>query len=73
MWKRLLGFTVVGEAADITILCLTVFGRQIDGGMMLNYIVAGYLSKVGVRAALLPTTYRVISLVCSHRLEPTRV
>ncbi len=73
LWKRLLGSTVVGEAADTTVFCLIAFGGQIDGGTMLNYIVVGYLFKVGVEAALLPLTYRVISLVRSHEPELTRV
>ena len=73
MWKRLLGSTVVGEAADTTIFCLIAFGGQIDGGTMLNYIVVGYLFKVGVEAVLLPVTYRVISLVRSREPEPTKV
>ena len=73
MWKRLLGSTVVGEAADTTIFCLIAFGGQIDGGTMLNYIVVGYLFKVGVEAVLLPVTYRVISLVRSREPELTKV
>ena len=73
MWKRLLGSTVVGEAADTTIFCLIAFGGQIDGGTMLNYIVVGYLFKVSVEAVLLPVTYRVISLVRSHEPEIIKV
>lgn len=73
LWKRLLGSTVVGEAADTTIFCLIAFGGQIDGGTMLNYIVVGYLFKVGVEAVLLPVTYRVISLVRSREPELTKV
>ena len=73
MWKRLLGSTVVGEAADTTIFCLIAFGGQIDGGTMLNYIVVGYLFKVSVEAVLLPVTYWVISLVHSREPELTKV
>ena len=40
---------------------------------MLNYIVVGYLFKVGVEAVLLPVTYRVISLVRSREPELTKV
>ena len=68
MWARLLGSTVVGEAADTTIFCLIAFGGEIDGGTMLNYIVVGYVFKVSVEAVLLPITYRVIALV--RRREP---
>ena len=73
MWKRLLGSTVVGEAADTTIFCLIAFGGQIDGGTMLNYIVVGYLFKVSVEAVLLPVTYRVISLVRSREPELIKI
>ena len=73
MWARLLGSTVVGEAADTTIFCLIAFGGEIDGGTMLNYIVVGYLFKVSVEAVLLPVTYRVISLVRSREPELTKV
>ena len=68
MWARLLGSTVVGEAADTTIFCLIAFGGEIDGGTMLNYLVVGYVFKVSVEAVLLPITYRVIALV--RRREP---
>ena len=73
MWARLLGSTVVGEAADTTIFCLIAFGGEIDGGTMLNYIVVGYLFKVSVEAVLLPITYRVIALVRCREPELTPV
>ena len=73
MWARLLGSTVVGEAADTTIFCLIAFGGQIDGGTMLNYIVVGYVFKVSVEAVLLPITYRVIALVRCREPELTPV
>ena len=73
MWARLLGSTVVGEAADTTIFCLIAFGGEIDGGTMLNYIVVGYVFKVSVEAVLLPITYRVIALVRCREPELTPV
>ncbi len=63
LWARLLGSTIVGEAADTVLFCLIAFGGRIDGGTMLNYIVIGYVFKVSVEVLVLPITYRVISLV----------
>ncbi len=69
LWARLLGSTVVGEAADTILFCLIAFGGVISGATMVNYILVGYLWKVGVEAAFLPVTYRVIRVV--KRLEPS--
>ncbi|WP_297104015.1 queuosine precursor transporter [Tessaracoccus sp.] len=69
LWARLLGSTVVGEAADTTLFCLIAFGGIIGGGTMVNYILVGYLWKVSVEAICLPITYRVIAAV--KRREPT--
>ncbi|RRD47825.1 queuosine precursor transporter [Tessaracoccus sp. OH4464_COT-324] len=69
LWARLLGSTLVGEAADTTVFCMVAFYGIISGGTMLNYIVLGYTYKVLVEVAVLPITYRVISLVKAH--EPT--
>lgn len=69
LWARLLGSTVVGEAADTILFCLIAFGGVISGGTMVNYILVGYLWKVAIEAICLPVTYRVIRLV--KRLEPT--
>lgn len=66
--RRLLGSTVVGEAADTTLFCLIAFGGMIDAPTMLNYIVVGYVFKVGVEVLLLPLTTRVIAAV--KRREP---
>lgn len=69
LWARLLGSTLVGEAADTTVFCMVAFYGIISGGTMLNYIALGYTYKVLVEVAVLPVTYRVISLVKAH--EPT--
>lgn len=66
LWARLLGSTVVGEAADTTLFCLIAFGGLIGPGTMLNYIVVGYVYKVAVEVILLPITYRVIAMVKKH-------
>jgi len=69
LWSRLLGSTVVGEAADTTLFCLIAFGGIIGGATMVNYILVGYLWKVAVETLCLPITYRVIAAV--KRREPT--
>lgn len=69
LWFRLLGSTVVGEAADTTLFCLIAFGGLIDAPTMVNYIVVGYTYKVLVEVLFLPITYQVIRLVKRH--EPS--
>ncbi|AQP46890.1 hypothetical protein BW730_04475 [Tessaracoccus aquimaris] len=69
LWARLLGSTVVGEAADTTIFCIVAFAGIITGGTLINYILVGYLYKVAIEALFLPITYQVIKLV--KRREPS--
>lgn len=69
LWARLLGSTVVGEAADTTIFCIVAFAGIITGGTLINYIVVGYVYKVLIEALFLPITYQVIKLVKRH--EPS--
>ena len=69
LWARLLGSTVVGEAADTTIFCIVAFAGIITGGTLVNCILVGYLYKVAIEALFLPITYQVIKLV--KRREPS--
>lgn len=69
LWSRLLGSTLVGEAADTTLFCIIAFGGVVTGGTLLNYVLVGYVYKVTVEVLLLPVTYRIIALVKKH--EPT--
>lgn len=62
LWARLIGSTVVGEGADTVIFCLVAFGGVLSAGVMANYIVVGFISKVAIEVVLLPLTYRVIAL-----------
>lgn len=74
LWARLVGSTVVGEAFDTVLFCTIAFIGVIPGSEFLNYIITGYLYKVGVEIILLPITYRVISLVRAREgLERTEV
>lgn len=65
LWLRLLGSTVVGEAADTAVFCFIAFFGVITGTQWLGYAVVGYLYKVLIEAALLPLTYAAI-----RRLRP---
>ena len=60
LWFRLIGSTVVGEAADTLLFCTIAYAFLVDWGTLGNYIVVGYLYKVGLEAVLLPVTLRVI-------------
>ncbi len=71
LWMRLIGSTLVGEAADTVVFCTIAFYGIITGGDFLNYVIVGYVYKVGLEVVLLPITYRVIALVKRH--EPTYV
>jgi hypothetical protein len=63
LWWRLVSSTLVGELVDTAIFCTVAFGGLIDVGTMLNYILVGYLWKVGVEVVMLPVTLRVIKAV----------
>ncbi|MGV1037506.1 MAG: queuosine precursor transporter [Candidatus Nanopelagicales bacterium] len=69
LWMRLIGSTLVGEAADTVVFCTIAFYGIITGGDFLNYVIVGYVYKVGLEVVLLPVTYRVIALVKRH--EPS--
>lgn len=60
LWARLLGSTLVGEAADTTLFCIIAFAGIITGGTLINYIIVGYVYKVAIEALFLPVTYKVI-------------
>jgi len=63
LWVRLVGSTVVGEAADTAIFCTVAFAGVITAAELLNYTVVGFLYKVAVEVCLLPVTYAVIRAV----------
>ncbi len=66
LWIRLIGSTIVGEAADTTLFCLIAWGGLIGAGTMVNYIVVGFVYKVAVETICLPVTYLVIGRVKRH-------
>ena len=63
LWIRLIGSTVVGEAADTVTFCTIAFAAVVPLSTLINYIVVGYVYKVGVEVVLLPVTYRVIAAI----------
>ncbi|MDO5727685.1 MAG: queuosine precursor transporter [Bowdeniella nasicola] len=62
LWARLIGSTIIGEGADTIIFCLIAFGGVLSSGVMVNYILVGFASKVAIEVVLLPVTYRVIAI-----------
>ncbi|MDO5671537.1 MAG: queuosine precursor transporter [Actinomycetaceae bacterium] len=66
LWVRLLGSTIVGEALDTLLFCTIAFYGVITGAEFLNYLVVGYIYKVGLEVVLLPLTYPAIALVKRH-------
>ena len=63
LWARLVGSTLVGEAADTLVFCLVAFGGILTGGVLANYVITGYIYKVSVEVIMLPVTYAVIRQV----------
>jgi len=63
LWVRLLGSTVVGEAADTVTFCTIAWAGLVPAATLVNYIAVGYVYKVAVEAVLLPVTYRVIAAI----------
>lgn len=69
LWVRLLGSTVVGQAADTVVFCTIAFYGVITGAEFLNYVIVGFVAKTVVEVVLLPVTYRVVAAI--KRAEPT--
>ncbi|NLT31600.1 MAG: queuosine precursor transporter [Propionibacterium sp.] len=63
LWARLIGSTLVGQAADTLLFCTIAWVGMVSGATLLNYIVVGYVYKVAVELVVLPITYRVVRLV----------
>ena len=68
MWIRLLGSTVVGEAADSAVFCTVAWAGEIPRGVLVGYMITGFAYKVAVEALFLPVTYAVVGWV--KRREP---
>lgn len=66
MWARLVGSTLVGEAADTIIFCLVAWVGVMSWAVIANLALVGFLYKVAVEIVFLPLTYLVINLVKKH-------
>ncbi|MFQ4149485.1 queuosine precursor transporter [Arthrobacter sp. LAPM80] len=73
LWARLMGSSGVGEFADTLIFC--AIAAPVIGiagfGMFANYVLVGFLYKVGVQYALIPVTTFAIGWF--KRREPSYV
>lgn len=63
LWARLLGSTVVGEAADTAVFCLIAWTGNAGWATIFNLMLVGFAYKVSVEAVFLPLTYAVIGFV----------
>ena len=63
LWARLIGSTIVGEAADTILFCTILFYGEMTLGNFINYVVTGYFYKVLLEVILLPLTYPVIAAI----------
>lgn len=71
LWRRLLGSTGIGEAADTFIFCAiaaSAIGIQ-TGGQFINYFVVGFVFKCLVEIVMMPVTIAAIKAL--KRREPT--
>lgn len=71
LWARLLGSTLVGEAADTLIFCSIAAGAiGITGwGDFWNYVLVGYVWKTLIEVVVMPITYLVVRWL--KKREPT--
>lgn len=54
LWARLIGSTIVGEAADTILFCTILFYGEMSLGNFINYTITGYFYKVLLEVVLLP-------------------
>ncbi|HHW83926.1 MAG TPA: queuosine precursor transporter, partial [Actinomycetales bacterium] len=71
LWARLIGSTLVGEAADTLVFCAIAAGAIgiQTMGQFWNYVAVGYVYKVAVEVLVLPVTYRLVAFL--KRREPS--
>lgn len=63
LWLRTIASTAVGQMIDTIIVMTIAFWGRIDGQMIRDLIVTGYLVKVGYEAAATPVTYLVVNFL----------
>lgn len=63
LWLRTIASTAVGQLIDTIIVMTIAFWGRIDGTMIRDLIVTGYLVKVGYEAAATPVTYLIVNFL----------
>ena len=63
LWVRLLGSSVVGEAADTIVFCTVAFLGVLTGANFWNYVLVGFVYKMTFEVILIPVSYFVIARV----------
>jgi queuosine precursor transporter len=63
LWMRTIASTAVGQLIDTIIVMTIAFWGRIDGTMIRDLIVTGYLVKVGYEAAATPVTYLIVNFL----------
>jgi uncharacterized integral membrane protein (TIGR00697 family) len=63
LWMRTISSTAVGQLVDTVIVIAIAFWGRIDGPMIRDLIVTGYLLKVAYEAAATPITYLIVNFL----------
>lgn len=63
LWLRTIASTAVGQLIDTIIVMTIAFWGRIDGTMIRDLILTGYLVKVGYEAAATPVTYLIVNFL----------
>jgi len=63
LWMRTIASTGVGQLIDTVVVMTIAFWGRIDGAMIRDLIVTGYLVKVAYEAAATPVTYLVVNFL----------
>ena len=63
LWMRTISSTAVGQLIDTVIVMTIAFWGRIDGTMIRDLIVTGYLVKVGYEVAATPVTYLIVNFL----------
>lgn len=67
LWTRLLGSSLIGEAADTLVFCTVAFLGILTGPAFWNYVLVGYVYKMVFEVVLVPLSYWAI-----RRIERVR-
>ncbi len=63
LWARTISSTAVGQLVDTVIVMTIAFWGRIDGHLIRDLILTGYLVKVGYEVLATPVTYLVVNFL----------